>query len=74
MKYTGQTGRPFKTRYQEHIRDFKYGSGKSRFSRLLIDNGNDTGSMQNNVDIVHMTRKGRMMDTLENFTYFVKQS
>ena len=24
MKYTGQTGRPFRIRLQEHFRDFKY--------------------------------------------------
>ena len=29
MKYTGQTGRPFKVRLQEHFRDFKYGNNKS---------------------------------------------
>ena len=24
MKYTGQTGRPFKVRFEEHLWDFKY--------------------------------------------------
>ena len=32
MKYTGQTGRPFKVRYQEHLRDFKYNNSKSGFA------------------------------------------
>ena len=35
MKYTGQTGRPFKTRFQEHLRDSKQGSNKSRFAQEL---------------------------------------
>jgi len=35
MKYIGQRGRPFKVRFQEHFRDLKYGSGKSRFAQHL---------------------------------------
>ena len=28
MTYTGQTGRPFKTRFKENMRDFKYKNRK----------------------------------------------
>jgi hypothetical protein len=34
MKYTVQTGRPFKIRFQEHLRDFKYWN-KSKFAQHL---------------------------------------
>jgi hypothetical protein len=70
MKYTGQRGGPFKIRFQEHFRDFKYGNGKSSFAQHLIDNRHGIGPMQDIMDIVHITRKGRMMDTLEKFYIF----
>jgi hypothetical protein len=74
MKYAGQTGSPFKIRFQEHSQDFKYGNRKSSFAQHLIDNRHAIGPMQDIMDIVHITKKGRMMDTLENFTYSGKQS
>ena len=64
MKYTGQTGRPFKVRYQEHLRDFTY-NRKSGFAQHLADNRHAMGRMEDVMEIVHITRKGRMMDTLE---------
>ena len=70
MKYIGQTGEPFKIRFQEHFRDFKYGNGKSSFAQHLIHNRHAMGPMQDIMDIVHVTRKGRMMDTLEKFYIF----
>jgi hypothetical protein len=38
MRYIGQTGRPFRTRYQEHLRDFKYNNYKSKFAQHLLEN------------------------------------
>jgi hypothetical protein len=70
MKYTGQTGGPFKIRFQEHFRDFKHGNGKSSFAQQLMDNRHAIGPMQDIMDVVHITRKGRMMDTLEKFYIF----
>jgi hypothetical protein len=70
MKYVGQISRPFKIRFQEHLRDFKYGNLKSRFAQPLIDNGHAIGPMHYIMDVFHITRKGRMMDTLENFYIF----
>jgi hypothetical protein len=69
MKYTTQTGRSFKIRFQEHLRDFKYVSEKSRFAQHLIDNGHATDPMQDIKDVIHVTRKGKM-DTLEKFHIF----
>ena len=34
-KYTGQTGRPFKVRFQEHLRDYKYRNNRSKFAQHL---------------------------------------
>jgi uncharacterized protein YgiM (DUF1202 family) len=38
MKYTGQTGRPFKFRFKEQFRDFKYGNNRSKFAQPLLEN------------------------------------
>jgi hypothetical protein len=72
MKYTGQTGRPFKTSPQEHFRDFKYGNNKSKFAQHLLENKHSFGPMEDIMDIVHVTNKGKMMDTLERY-YIYKE-
>jgi hypothetical protein len=65
MKYIGQTGRHFKIRFQEHLRDFKYGNNKSKFAQHLLENKHAFGPTEDIMDIVHITNKGKMMDTLE---------
>jgi hypothetical protein len=70
MKYVGQTGRPFKVRFQEHLRDFKYGSKKSKFAQHLLENEHSIGPMENIMEAIHITNKGRMIDTLERYYIF----
>jgi len=65
MTYTEQTGRPFKTRFQEHQRDFKYGSNKSKFAQQLLDNRHAIGPTNNIMETTYITNKGKMMDTIE---------
>jgi ribosomal protein S8E len=43
MKYIGQTGSPFKIRYAEYFRDFKYNSNKSKFAQHLLEHKHSTG-------------------------------
>jgi len=71
MKYTGQTGRHFKNRFQEHLRHFKYGN-KSKFAQHLLENKHAFGSMEDTsiMDIVRVTNKGKMMDTLEKYRFY----
>jgi hypothetical protein len=57
MKYTGQTGGPFKTRFQEHFRDFKYANRKSSFAQHLLDKRHAMGHMTDIMDIIHITKK-----------------
>jgi len=70
MKYTGQTGRPFRVRFQEHFRVFKYGNGKSRFAAHLLENKHSIAPIDNNMETLHTMGKGRMLDTLERFYIF----
>jgi len=72
MKYTGQTGRPFKVRFQENLQDFRYKSNKSKFAQHLIDNKHAIGPMEDIMEVVHVTKKGKLMDTLECFHMYKK--
>jgi hypothetical protein len=60
MKYTGQTGIPFIIRFQEYFRDFQYGNGKFSFAQHLMHNRHVIDLMQDIMDVVHITRKGRI--------------
>jgi len=72
MKYTGQTGRPFRVRFQEHIRDFKYNNSRSKFTQHLIDNKHAIGNMEDIMEIIHVTGKGKKLDALESFHIYKK--
>ena len=71
MTYTGQTGRPFKTRFQEHARDFRYNNRKSAFAQHLLDNGHSIGKMEDIMKVVHIKNKGRMLNALENYHIYI---
>ena len=73
MKYIGQNDKRFRKRFQEHLRDFKYGNGKSRFAQHLLDNKHVIGPMEDIMKILHIEKKGKMMNTLEDF-YIYKET
>jgi hypothetical protein len=66
-KYIGQSGRPFYVRLQEPFRDFKYGTGKSMSAKRPIDKKHSIAPMEDVMEILHITNKGSMMNTLERF-------
>jgi len=66
-------GRTFKVRFQEHLRDFKYGNKKSKFAQHLLGNRHAIGPMGNITAITHIINKSKMMDTLEKF-YIYKET
>jgi hypothetical protein len=70
MKYAGQTGRPFKVLFQEHLRDYKQRSKKSKFAKHLLENKHPIGPMEHIMETIHLTNKGRMMDTLKRYYIF----
>ena len=70
MKYTGQTERSFRTRFQEHLREFRHGKGKSSFAQHLLENGHGIGPIEDIMSTIHITNKGRLMNTLEKFYIF----
>jgi hypothetical protein len=50
----------------------KYGNGKSRFAAHLLENKHSICPMDNIMETLHTTGKGRMMDTLERFYIFLE--
>lgn len=58
IKYVGQTGRSVLIRYKECVQDFKYSSGKSRFSQHLLGHGHSIGPVDNIMVILQIVEKG----------------
>jgi hypothetical protein len=67
MKYIGQTGRSFRTRFSEHFRDYKHNIHKSKFAQHLLNSGHSIGPIDDIMGIIYTTNKGRLMDTIERF-------
>jgi len=67
MRYIGLTGRPFRTRYQEYLRDFKYNNYKSKFAQHLLEKQDAIDKMENIMNVLHITDKGQMMNTIERY-------
>jgi hypothetical protein len=45
MKYIGQTGRTFSTRYKEHIHDIRSNNSNSGYSNHILNTGHAYGVM-----------------------------
>ena len=54
-------------RYQEHLHDFKYNNGNSKFAQHLTDNKHSFGPIDKVIKILHTIKKGAMMDTIEKY-------
>lgn len=67
MKYIGHMGRLFHVRFKEHVQDYIYYNNKSNFANHLLENKNSFNSMENSIEILHTTWKGRMLNNIEKF-------
>jgi len=67
MKYIGQTGRSFKVRFKEHFHDFNYNNSKSKYATHLLENHHSMVTIDDTLEILHTTHKGRSMNTMEQF-------
>ena len=63
----GQTVCSFYVRHKEHHNDLKNGHGSSKFAQHLLDNEHAFGKTDEIMKILHTVKKGKMMNTLENF-------
>jgi hypothetical protein len=66
-QYVGQTGRSFKTRFKEHIRAIKHNTDSSTYAQHILNTGHKYGNIEDTMDIINVTQKGRLMNTIEKF-------
>jgi hypothetical protein len=57
----------FPKRYQEHFNDFKFNKYKSKYATHLLENHHSIGPINETMQILYTTSKGRLMDTIEKF-------
>jgi uncharacterized protein involved in tolerance to divalent cations len=69
-QYIGQTGRSFKTRYKEHIRDIRNNRETSGYVQHILETGQSYGKMNDIMEVIKIEQKGSYLNTLENFHIF----
>jgi hypothetical protein len=67
QKYVGQIGCTFRTRYKEHIRETKTNGNTSKYAQHILDKTHYYDNTEETMKILHVTKKGKMLDTLENY-------
>jgi hypothetical protein len=68
LKYIGQTGRTFNTRYKDHIHDIRSNnSNNSGYSNHILNTGHAYGTMTDTMDVITTGRKGKHLNTLERY-------
>lgn len=67
--YVGQTGRPFETRYKEHVSVHN----KTALGMHLSTEKHSISDISNNLEILHVAPKGRYMDLLEEMEIFSRK-
>jgi hypothetical protein len=60
-------GRSLKTRYKEHLRSIKNNKDDSAFAQHILNMGHQYGPMEQFMEMIEGTRKGRTMNIKENF-------
>jgi hypothetical protein len=66
LKYVGQTGRTFRTRNKDYIRGIKRNGNTSEYAQHILDTAHNYESIEETMKILHVAKKSKMLDTLEN--------
>jgi hypothetical protein len=71
LKYVGQTGRMFITRYKEHIHDIRSNNSNTGYANHIhvLNTGHTYGTITDTMEIKKNRRKGRYLNTLEKYIY-----
>jgi hypothetical protein len=67
LKYIGQTGQTFKTRYKEHIQAIRNNNSNSGYSKHILNTGHTYGSITDTMKALKTQRKGKHLNTLERY-------
>jgi hypothetical protein len=60
-----RTGRTYKTRYKEHIRDIKTNGQYSKFEQHITERGHEYGVIEKPMKILHIENKSQKLNTYE---------
>ncbi len=74
--YIGQTGRSFKSRFKEHIQALKSNnttSMKSSYAEHLLQTNHSYTSMEVNMNILEIDRKGDSMNCKEDYHIYTNK-
>ena len=72
--YIGQTGRDFRTRYNEHKRALQYNPHTSKYALHAATQQHTFGNIQEHMQILHTHNKGAHLNTIEKFYIFKEAS
>jgi hypothetical protein len=67
LKYVGQTGCTFRTRYKEHTRELKTNGQKSKYAQHILDTIHNYDTVEKTMQILQIEKKGRMLNVLESY-------
>jgi hypothetical protein len=70
--YTGQTGGQFQIRFKENALAYKNNSSNSAYAQHLIYHGHSLGHMEDIMDIIFTTHKGKHLVTIEKYQIYQK--
>jgi hypothetical protein len=59
LKYVGQTGRTFNTRYNEHIHDIRSNNRNTGYRKHILNTEHTYGTLTDTMQIITTGRKGR---------------
>jgi hypothetical protein len=65
--YIGQTGRKFRVRFKEHIRDIRSNKGNTGYASHILNTGHTCGTLEDTLQVVSIHNKGPHLNTLERF-------
>jgi hypothetical protein len=63
----GQSGRNFKTRYEEHTNDIRLNKDKSKYAVHILQENHEHGPIDKTIEILIVANKGKYLDILERF-------
>jgi hypothetical protein len=69
-KYIRKTGRKFKTRYKEHIRDIKNNGQCSKFAQHVIEIEHESDKIEKTMKMLHIEKKSQLLNTYEKFRIY----
>jgi hypothetical protein len=61
LKYIGQTGRIFHTRYKEHIQAIRNNNSNSGYSKHILNTRYKYGTIPDKMDIIKIRRKRKTL-------------